>query len=305
MVDNKGIQAVVVKDSISDYGHRLTTLQLRVPKWLLQELNTHRSLSRNAASSRATPAKEIRRRVLKDPFVPAFLGKNQKGMQARQELAPIARKTSIAVWKFARYPAVASHWILEKLSLHKQLTNRLLEPWVWADVVVSSTEWRNFFALRAHPDAQPEFGDVATKIMIALSASVPDRLKEGEWHLPFVRDEDRLRFNLEDQKKISAARCARVSLFLHDKKTVSTPEKDKEMCERLLSDGHLSPFEHVAYPSPGRHGNFVGWRQWRKDILNESKGDYEGYSYAPGKEADAEPGRKEEPDKESKEIPKE
>lgn len=279
-MDNPGITAKIIKDSLAPTGDRLTTFQLRVPKWLLAEINTHRALSRNAASSRAVPAKEARRRVLQDPFIPAYLGKNQKGMQAENELTPVRKSLALAVWRMSRYGALASHFLLEALSLHKQLTNRLLEPWAWADVVISGTEWKNFYHLRFNAAAQPEFQDVAGKMSLAYSESVPVPLEKGEWHLPYVELKDLEFLGLENAKKVSAARCARVSLYLTDKKSASPLDKDKDMCERLLTDMHLSPFEHVAYVSPGRHGNFVGFRAWRKDIMNENHGDYEGYSYA-------------------------
>jgi hypothetical protein len=87
----------------------------------------------------------------------------------------------------------------------------------------------------------------------------------GEWHLPLVQDDERS-MPIEELKKVSAARCARVSYLTHDGKR--DIEKDIELCERLRSDRHLSPFEHVATPSSEAdlHANFRGWVQMRKEI---------------------------------------
>ena len=64
------IEAKIVADSIYKQGQRLTTFTVVFPRFILAELNTHRMLSRNSASSRARPFQAMLNDVRKDPFVP-------------------------------------------------------------------------------------------------------------------------------------------------------------------------------------------------------------------------------------------
>lgn len=270
------VSAEVLADSINAAtGDRLTTFRVRVPKFLLAEINTHRSLSKNFASSRAIPASKIRHQVLFDPFVPTYFGANQKGMQAKKELTGIRLFLAKQLWLKARLLGCFSHWVGEKIGLHKQLVNRILEPWMWADGVISGTEWNNFFALRCHEDAQPEFRQLAEQIECAHKYSEPKLLQPGEWHLPFTSLWDVL--PLEDLKRVSTARCARVSYLLRENHR-SNLDSDIELCNRLMGSNpkHLSPAEHpgMALPTKERIGNYVGWKQYRKFQENESGGDY-------------------------------
>lgn len=233
-------------------------------------------MSRNAASSRAVPTKEFRRRIITDPVVPVEFGVNRKGMQATEQLEGSQLFLVKQLWLSARWPAVFFHYLLtDLLHLHKQVANRLLEPWAWADVVVSGTEWKNFFYLRANPAAQPEFRTAATLMKTAYDNNVPSVLYSGDWHLPYVTIDERKLYSVEQLRYISAARCARVSYYLREG-GLSSSDKDIAMCEKLLKDKHASPFEHVACATKEltRYGNYVGWRQWRKDFENESNGDY-------------------------------
>lgn len=272
------INAQIILDSVNlATGDRLTTFAIRIPKFILAEANTHRSLSRNAASSRAIPAKKIRHQVINDPVIPVHFGRNGKGMTASDELPPFKKWLALTAWRLARYPACVFHWFLsEVVGLHKQICNRILEPWMWADVLLSATEWKNFFALRCHRDAQPEFQAVATQMRQLLLTSTPQKLRPGEWHLPFIGNLEKERLPLEMQKQISAARCARISYQLPEG-GFSTPDRDLELCSRLTAPPlHASPFEGVAIALPKRErsANFMGWKQWRKDFPEEANGDY-------------------------------
>lgn len=265
-------EARIVLDSVSEAGKRLTTLELNMPRFMLAQFNTHRALSRNAASSRAIPTAKLIERVRENPFVPAEFGANQRGMQASAALPDTAAEMSEKHWLMARDHAVLEANCLLEWGLHKQWANRLLEPFLWVKVLVSATEWANFFRLRLHEDAQPEFQRVAQAIKQAREESEPQLVGRGEWHLPYVSDVEvresgppvGTRFDL---RALSVARCARLS--------PSTPEKDMELYERLLHGsgfGHWSPFEHVATPlsDPWEHSaNFVGWVQWRKHFVGE------------------------------------
>jgi thymidylate synthase ThyX len=296
-------------------GVSLYTFVLTYPRVVLAEVNTHRMLSRNTASSRAIPAKKQRQRVLDDPFVPITIGQNQKGMQAGEELTGWRRFVAIQTWKLARYPNVLASWILEKVGAHKQVVNRLVETWTWTQQVVTCTDLKNVFKLRNHPDAEPHFHELARQMqeqveyvenlfdVINFDSREPDgrpaalddvnpgrgiyrvqMLRLGDWHLPFIDSRDETKVTptldlepvpLETLKQVSTARCARTSYYLPENGKWSTADRDVELCTRLSSSGHWSPFEHVATPVADRIyiGNFFSWKQYRKEYAEEHGGD--------------------------------
>jgi len=257
--------ARVLLDSTSPAGIRLTTLEVTFPRFVLAEFNTHRLFSRNSASSRAIPTSKLIERVLKDPAIPLEWGKNKAGMSASDVLSPDLAQEAKHVWLGARDAAVANAQRLLDLDVHKQELNRLLEPFLWHTVIVSATEWKNFFELRCAPNAQPEIRAAARLMLEAMNANVPQTLEYGEWHTPLLQaDESAL--DLETRRRVSAARCARVSYLTHQ--GLREIERDLELYERLRTDRHLSPFEHVATPAPDGafQANFRGWLQMRREI---------------------------------------
>ena len=124
---------------------------------------------------------------------------------------PFRRLAAKVLWKGAGRVMCVAAWTMSKLGLHKQVANRLLEPWQHIHVVVTSTEWENFFKLRCHPDAQPEFQALARQMQMALAASRPQELSNGDWHLPYINFFERWRLSIEEAIQVSAARCCRVS----------------------------------------------------------------------------------------------
>ena len=299
-----GFDAKVLADSQSPAGYRLTTLEATFPRFVLAEFNTHRVFSRNSASSRAIPIAKQLRRVLEQPYVPIEFGSNQPGMQAGPALDGEKREAAEGEWLRARDDAVrrvlglvadpdmaqgdlldvlgqveeatrAKNRPGEWLNVHKQVANRLLEPFMWHTVIVTATEWENFWNLRCHPDAQPEIRLVAESMCAAVESSEPVHLAEGEWHLPLVREEDREQVSsAEDLIRISAGRCARVSYLTHAGKRDLAA--DIELHDRLLESGHMSPLEHPARPLSATEleenewcGNFRGWFPYRKEIAGE------------------------------------
>lgn len=265
----------IVLDSINTAGDRLTTFEVTYPRFVHCELMTHRVFSRNSSSSRAIPIEKMIKQVEDDPVIPVYWGKNQKGMQAREELQGEEREAAIEWWLNSRDLAV--NQVKRRPDVHKQIANRILEPWMWITVLVSSTEFNNFFNLRVHPDAQPEFEKVARMALIEYKKSRTQFLANGTWHLPLTPDRLALEgYSLEQIRKISVGRCARVSYLTHDGKR--DPQADIDLHDRLLhplspSDpDHMSPFEHVAMASPGeKSSNFTGWHQYRKDFPNENR----------------------------------
>jgi hypothetical protein len=221
--------------------------------------------SRNSASSRAIPTAKLIERVLKDPAVPLEWGKNKAGMSASDVLPGDVAREAERAWLGARDAAVAHAQRLLALDVHKQELNRLLEPFLWHTVIVSATEWENFFELRCAPNAQPEIRAAALLMLEARNASVPLALDLGEWHTPLLQP-DESALDLETRRRVSAARCARVSYLTHQ--GLREIERDLELFDRLRADRHLSPFEHVATPAPdgGFQANFRGWIQMRREI---------------------------------------
>jgi thymidylate synthase ThyX len=260
-----GYAARVLLDSISDAGVRLTTMEVTFPRFVLSEFNTHRVLSRNSASSRAIPTSKLIERVVAEPVLPLEWGRNKAGMSATDVLDAREEEEGKRLWLEARDAAVAHARQLMELKVHKQVLNRVLEPYMWHTVIVTATEWSNFFELRCSPNAQPEICEAASRMRAALDESRPRRVAAGEWHLPLVQDDERA-LDIEIQKKISAARCARVSYLTHDGSR--SIDKDVELYDRLRIDRHLSPFEHVATPADDTafHANFRGWVQLRASI---------------------------------------
>ena len=276
-------QAKIIADSVSGDGVRLTTFQLRFHRFILPEFNTHRSFSRNFSSSRAIPVAKIIEQVRFDPAIPVHWGKNQPGMQAKEELTGPALDICKKYWEIAAKNAADTAAEMHDLGLHKQVVNRILEPFQWVSGVVTATEWDNFFELRAHPDAQPEIQALAYLMQEKMEASPPREMKRGDWHLPYVQPHEFADYgdDVELLKKVSAARCCRVSYMKHDG-THANIEEDLALCNRLVGSRplHASPFEHQATPDqwnvqrgggfgwdyPHLHGNFNGWIQHRKEV---------------------------------------
>lgn len=242
----------ILADSISSQGYRLTTFQVTFPRFILAEVNTHRMLSRNSASSRAVPIEKSIKQVSENPFVPASFGSRNKGMSAGE---PIAQQDQAYwTWKSAADHAVMRARVFEKLDVHKSQANRILEPYKWHTAIISGTDWGNFFALRCSPEAQPEFRTIAEMMQEAYSNSEPRELSSGQWHVPKVSDDeiDTEAFSYPDPWvdwemwcKVSVGRVARVSFERQDERD---RESDIVRHDRLLTNRHLSPFEHVARP---------------------------------------------------------
>jgi thymidylate synthase ThyX len=275
---------------------RIITTETTLHRFVLAELNTHRSFSRNSASSRAIPVQKQLERVLNDPAVPLSWPKEQKGMQGGDELDSKLAGVSEIVWLTSRDRAVDGAKLLVEQGVHKSVVNRLLEPFMWHTVIITATypAYEAFFDLRCSPMAQPEIRVAAEAIRAAVLSSTPQHLRPGEWHLPYVTGYDYdqiIRWAVDNikginptsinnvLKQVSTARCARVSYLTHDGRRDLT--KDLELAERLANPGegsppHASPFEHVATPTETppimldrvTYGNLAPyWRQYRHELF--------------------------------------
>lgn len=277
------IEAKIIADSIAPSKVRLTTFVLTYPRFIHAEFMTHRMISRNASSSRAIPTAKFIESIRNEPAMPNSFTKNCKGMQAKEQLD--CQDDARRIWLEARDSMLDFVQKLSDLGVHKQHANRLLEPFQHITVVATATDWSNFFALRTHPDAQPEFQDLANKMWNVYSSSNPNLTGHGKWHLPFITSKDTTDllndpgFETSDQMidrliKVSVARCARVSYNTHDG-TSGGFSKDEELYNRLVGNSpiHASPTEHQAMAISDesvRSGNFRGWIQYRKTLTNEN-----------------------------------
>lgn len=291
------ITAKIIADSISEDGVRITTMELEYPRFIHGELLTHRMFSRNAASSRAIPIKKMIEQVERNPVVPSHWGKNQSGMQAKEELTGKQLESAQDWWDVtARQVAMFAQYMADD-GLHKQVVNRVLEPFQRMKTLVTATEWDNFFELRNHEDAQPEIQLLAKEMLKEMENSTPALLKAGQWHLPYVdyceefgytvpHDGDyengRYDLTLEEAQMVSASCCAQISYRVLD----AALKKAKAIFNKLITSEprHSSPTEHQSTPiiltgcdwkdQEGiTHqdrwgnlwsGNLRGWIQWRQ-----------------------------------------
>lgn len=302
--------ARVVLDSIGPHGVRVVTVEARYWRMIHSEIMTHRAMAKNAASSRAIPFRKFAEAINTDPFVPEFMGVEQKGMQAGDELDDTARAKASAVIRNLWIEALVAVEKLNQLGLHKSIINRYLEPWSYTTTLITATEWANFFRLRIHPKAERHFDKVARLIREAIRRSEPRVLQVGEWHTPYIREQERKVLELgrpgigtdahdagailglspayiagRDVQNLlcraSAGRCARLSYLTHDGKRDFGA--DIELCRKLIDpkhdDGsddetiHSSPLEHVLRCEADplhRSGPMVGWHQFRKDFPREN-----------------------------------
>lgn len=269
----------VLADSVAPSGDRLTTLQVCFPRFILAEVNTHRVLSRNYRSSRAVPVEKLLEEVRTSPFIPSQFTRNQAGMQGGEALTGEELDAARTAWVAAARIAADNAEVMANLGVHKQYANRGLEPYLYVHGVISATAWENFFTLRCHPDAQPEFQELANLVREALRTSEPvdcgydsyQRTHHRDWHLPYITEVERSQYVLDHLKMMSAARCAWVSYKPFDESEVSNFEKVERTFQKLMSTPmHASPMEHVATPGNTHPANFDGWVQWRH-LLEEDR----------------------------------
>lgn len=252
------IEVKIIKDSYNeDLKSRLTTFELVYPRFIHGELMTHRMFSRNAASSRAIPIDKVIELLQTNPAMPVHWGKNQAGMQANTEINNIEGVKLL--WLAARDSAISHAIVMRDMGLHKQIVNRILEPYQLMKTIVTATEFNNWFWLRAHPDAQPEIKELAEKMLEIYEIYTPDELFEDEWHVPYVNtqrsiytgelfyiDENDKYITAEEARMISASCCAQVSYRKND----GSLEKAHVVFDRLINSVpvHASPVEHIATP---------------------------------------------------------
>lgn len=301
------IKATVIADSTSVHANqRITTFELEYPRFIHAELMTHRQFSRNSASSRAIPIDKMIELVQTNTAEPIHWGSNKSGMQAGDEI--VNTTSAINAWTDARNDAIKHARKLQSLGLHKQIVNRVLEPFQTIKVLVTATNFDNFFNLRCHPDAQPEIKHLADLMYQAMKNSTPEVLKADEWHTPYVqhkRDDigdlfyaiDDIPVSLDTAIKVSCSCAAQVSYRKND----ASIEKALAIYDKLVNSEpvHASAFEHCATPihNERQHGithiitkpteltksfgsgNFTNWVQYRQLIPNHDCKVFKGKDY--------------------------
>lgn len=242
--------AKIVADSINSMNVRLTTFEVIMPRVVLAELNTHRVFSNSAQSSRAVPIGKLIRSILKTPYVPRTFRRNVGGMSGGKPMR--WQFLAKAIYFAVMYVCIAGAWLLDKLGCSKEIANRLLEPFAYICVVITATEYENFFNLRISEHADEAIRDLAVAMKAAMVESDPRLLIEGEWHSPY-----------DDDPNVSAAHCARRSYQTRHDQTHGKTE-NRALAIRLQRDAHWSPFEHQAAVGDGDGRNFgPGWVQNR------------------------------------------
>lgn len=243
----------IILDSANWYtGKRITTMRLYYANFIHPEFMTHRAFSRNAASFRALGNARVIKQVLEDPAMPVSWGEEKRGMQAGEDVSQHVIRMCKHNWLQARDRAVEYSSYISRQGVHKQVANRLLAPFLKIQVIVTATEWDNFFNLRCHPDADPTMRELAYNMQFEYNNSIPVLRK---YHIP-----------LHDNFMASAGACARVS-YLSEAKS---KEEDIQLASKLIANKHLSPFEHqaTAIVSNHKYDNFVGWCSNRNGANN-------------------------------------
>jgi thymidylate synthase ThyX len=275
------IKAKIVADSLNLQGDRLTTFIVTFPRIILAEFNTHRMFSRNSASSRAIPFDKMVKSVEENPFIPIAWQKDHKGMQGTEYFTEKELPMNVEHdwferrWLQARDYAIEQAIILNKGGLTKQLCNRLLEPFMWHTVIITSGKegLENFFNLRNHEAAEIHIQELAKRMLEVYNESTPKQLQAGEWHIPF---DDKL-YNAANsfKLKVSTARCARVSYtVVGEEGKEHSYENDIKLHDKLLESGHFSPFEHCAkamsdeeYYAFIKGDKFYSYDLYSKDVI--------------------------------------
>lgn len=265
----------IIADSVNNAGNRLITFELHYWRSILAEVNTHRQLSRNAASSRAQNFKSRCNDVWENPHVPNHWNAEKPGMVGGEEFSPEVKDyINDRIKDLARYTVQYLNSLDQEVMkntghyIHKQYLNRYLEPFTTVTQLITGTEWDNFFKLRMAQDAQPEMQDLAHEMFSQMNNHEPSKTM---MHLPYIHAEDLQKYDMELLVKISVARCARVSYKAYTGQ--DDLEKDLRLYKRLYDRGHRSPFEHVAIAVSGQQFyNLNGWRSLRYDIEHSHSG---------------------------------
>ena len=276
----KNIKAEIVAHSRNiETGDELITYRLTYPRIILAQLNTYKSITKITSSSRAQPFNKVVEVIENDPFIPMMYQKTHKGMQGTEYFTDEEEiRQRDLEWLTARDKAVEQAKKLTELEVTKQLTNRLLEPYMWITQLVTGTReaFEHLFNQRC-PEyevngvkgrskkemglnltdeewltsnkghAEIHFMDLAEKMYDALTLSKPKELKPGELHVPYL-DTPLMTPDLfpEDVIKYSCGLTAHTSYTTIGDGTKMTIEKARGLFDHCLENGHYSVFEMIG-----------------------------------------------------------
>ena len=281
------IKAKIVQDSSLPTGERLLTFSVMYGRLIHSELLRHRAASHSVKSSRAIPTHKYRAEVMENIYVPVKFGTKKKGMQAGEPTF-LTKFYGEKIWKLSSKFACFFHWMMEKVGIHKEVANRVLEPYVWVEetITVEADALKEIANLRVHDDAQEDVRRIVEEMVYEMDRSTPVELNQGQWHVPYVvrrqvenemiyTDNNGNKLTLDQAIVCSAARCARSSYANHDN-SMSSYDKDIGLAKQLVGSEpmHLSPFEHQARPftddteKSQYSSNFRNFFQQRKAIEN-------------------------------------
>jgi len=181
--------AKVVAYSISPQGKELVTYELEYPRIILAEMNTHRVFSRNSMSSRAIPVESMLKQIRESPAHPVEFGKNKAGMASAGEYNELVQGVNPEnFWNIAGFVAAMFSQAYADAGYHKQVANRLIEPFQRMKTVLSTTESENFFKLRLAKDADPTIKQLAECMLEAYEQAEPEYLDcYNKFHLPYIK----------------------------------------------------------------------------------------------------------------------
>lgn len=308
------ITSKIVTHSIRESSRdELITFQVVFPRIILPEVLTHRAFSRNTSSHRAVPFNKVLEIVKDNPFIPIAFQKNHKGMQGFEYFTneEDIEKCKLG-WLQARNKAVETSKTLYDGEVTKQLCNRLLEPYMWCTMLITTSKegLDNFFKLRcpnyngckswkelcdldsnynmetpilerlklSKSTAEIHIQTLAEVMYDGYNESKPKVLKGNDWHIPFESqiEKDYPGIDLFDKIKVATSLTARVSYTVIPGTKELSIDKHKELYQLLIDESHQSPQEHCAVCMDKQEYNcFIkGMRKPIRETINSTNTEY-------------------------------
>lgn len=282
-----------VKSSINKFGQksRLDSIYAIFPKMVMVERNRHRCFSLSDRSSRAVPPEKLIQEIRSGVglAMPAKFKARAKGMSGGEEFTGSQLILCQMGWIIDALHACDAAEQAMFRDEAKETVNRRLDPYIYAHTLQTGTfeGWLNFFGLRLHSGADPTIQLLAQKTFHVFKGTTPQFLKPGEWHLPFINNEDwencpdnfgsSVKEVEEVMKMLSASRCAHLSYNDLETGAKMTTEKGLSIYKRLIESSpiHASPAEHQAMSAHSDYFNNGGnlgryWTQARKHLPSEN-----------------------------------
>ena len=131
---------IVAHSKRANTNEEIITYKLTFPRIILSEINTYKQIEKNTSSSRAIPFEKMVEVVEKEPFVPLAFQTHHKGMQGKEYITDSKEVDYLEFkWLIAKDAAIESAYQLYNNGVTKQLSNRILEPWMWVTQLATGT----------------------------------------------------------------------------------------------------------------------------------------------------------------------